>query len=320
MLGLLLAATLASCESNENLAPIVVERNTLNYVVRDNFGLSYLAVALNRTGLEGRLTEPGPFTLLAPSDAAFQAAGFNTQVAVSEAASSLSGRTNYHILTGEHPFLDQPLGLNQPLETISGSAVYLSRVKKDVDTITTINGSRLIRADIRASNGLMQVIDRYLEPNTFEQVGEALSADSDLALFYHALKRSGILAELNSSETYTVFAPNNAAVRTYGYADVMAIETADPEVLKTWLSYHIAHERKFAQDYFLLAEEGSTSYIETMLDGRTVTVNLLRQANVPNSFTGINVRGLGSTANITPARRDILAGNGVIHVIGTVLR
>ncbi|MGG5905679.1 fasciclin domain-containing protein, partial [Sphingobacterium daejeonense] len=58
------------------------------------------------------------------------------------------------------------------------------------------------------------------------------------------------LESLAGSTNLTVFAPNNTAVKNYGYANLEAIEKTDPEVLKAWLSYHIAKDRKFAQDYF----------------------------------------------------------------------
>lgn len=321
LLGLVIITLMFSCKKNENEALHSPDKATLNYLVKDNFTLGLFAVALNRTGLDKQLDSHGPYTLLAPSDDAFKAAGFSSQAAVFAApVAELSLRSMYHILPGEQSIAKQPLGLNQVLKAASGKGVYLSRIKKGQDTITTINGARVLKSDTRASNGLLQVIDRLLVPNVFDKVGDALSADIDLVLFYQALRRSGLLTELNGEGNYTIYALDNAAMRSSGYTNIMDIEAADPAQLKTWLSYYIARERRFAQDYFLLTAAGETYYTETMLDNRTITVNLRNSMNVPNGFSGISVKGPGNNWGITPTRTDILAGNGVIHVLAEVLR
>lgn len=321
ILSLLLAAGISGCDKSDEKSAPSIDRTTLNYVVRNNFGLTYLATALNRTGLEKDLTTPGPYTLLAPSDAAFQAAGFSNPAAVFAAPTGpLGERSRYHILKTELKLSTSPLGLNQPHESSLGSMLFLSRAIKGVDTITTINGARVTRLDTKASNGLMQVIDRFLAPNLYTNVKDALAGDVELSLFYHALKQAGLLDDLVATENYTIFAVNNAAMQTAGYSTIETIQAAAPATLRSVFAYHIAKNRKFAQDYFLLAAAGQTTYAETMLDGRTLTVNLLNQSGVPNSFTGITLRGIANVSPLTPTRSDGLAGNGVIHVMGGVMR
>ncbi|ULT26707.1 hypothetical protein KUH03_07695 [Sphingobacterium sp. E70] len=70
----------------------------------------------------------------------------------------------------------------------------------------------------------------------------------------------------------------------------------------------------------MLTPDGTTSYTETMLNEKTLTINLLGQYNVPNSFTGITIKGTGNSWALTPLRMDVLAGNGVIHVMGQTLQ
>lgn len=320
--GVVVITLLSACSKNNDPANPPHNKGTLNFLVKDNFTLGFFAVALNRTGLEKQLVQPGPYTLLAPSDDAFKAAGFFSQADVFNApVANLSVRSAYHILSGEQVILSKPLGFNQPLKTVGGTTVYLSRVKKGPDTLTTINGARLLKADTRASNGLMQVIDRLLVPNVFDKVGDALSANVDLSLFYQALKRSGLLAEVNGSGSYTIYALNNAAMRQNGYNDVTVIEGSDPAALKALLSYHIAKNMKFAQDYFLLAAPGQIKYTETMLDDRAITIQILTEYNNPNIFAGIKVmQGPDEWNGITPLQTDILAGNGVIHVLDRTIR
>ncbi|PRD47822.1 fasciclin domain-containing protein [Sphingobacterium haloxyli] len=321
IVAVLLLTNVVSCQKDTGPTAPVADRNTLNYVVRDNFGLSFLAVALNRTGLETQLAEPGPYTLLAPSDAAFQSAGFNTQAAVSSAASELAVRCQYHVLPGDLLIEDQPLAFNMELETILGTAVYLSRVELGEDTVTTVNGGRVLRADTHASNGVMHVLDRFLHPAIFDKLGDALSSDAELALFYHAVKHAGLLPALNSTEEFTVFALNNTAMSNLGYHSMMDIAERNPEELRAFLEAYISRGRKFAQDYYLMVppETGSTMsvYTDTMLDGVSQEIRVRRTNGL---FLDIQMRRGTTNTYFALTDADVVAGNGVLHVINQVLR
>ncbi|MGG5902283.1 fasciclin domain-containing protein [Sphingobacterium daejeonense] len=318
--AILLIVTASSCAKDEPI-PEETQKNTLTDVVRDNFGLTYLLTALHKSGLNKTLMETGPYTLIAPSDDAYNIAGYQNPAALyAEPAGKLAEQGQYHILKTQVTFAEKDLKMNQEEETLLGTKIYWSRVKRGQDTLTTINGGRLLQSDTKAANGVMQVLDRVLAPNIHENLKRAIGADADLSLFYEALKVSGLLESLAGSTNLTVFAPNNTAVKNYGYANLEAIEKADPEVLKAWLSYHIAKDRKFAQDYFLLTPEGTTTYTEEMSNGKTITIDLLSEYNVPNSFTGINMQGSGNPSGFSPLKTDRVTGNGVIHIIGEVLR
>ncbi|WP_313264053.1 fasciclin domain-containing protein [Sphingobacterium sp.] len=319
--AILVMLSLVNCSKDTVNPTEAIEKNTLNDVVRDNFGLTYLATALYKSGLNKVLMQAGSYTLLAPSDDAYKAAGYQNPAAVyAEPVSKLTEQGNYHILKAPLLFTGKALKMNQEEETLLGTKVYWSRVKRGQDTLTTINGGRLLQADTKAANGVMQVLDRLLVANVHSNLKQALAANVDLSLFYQALKAAGLLESLAGTANYTVFALNNTAIKQMGYPDLEAIEKADPAALKKLLSYHVAKERKFAQDYFLLTPQGTTSYTETMLNEKTLTINLLGQYNVPNSFTGITVKGTGNSWALTPVRTDVLAGNGVIHVMGQVLQ
>ncbi len=316
----LLSLTFFACKKDETTSAQEQKKNTLTDVVRDNFGLTYLATSLYRSGLDATLRQPGAYTLLAPSDAAYSKLYYNPAAVFDEPIAKLAEENKYHVLKGRFIFSGKPLQMNQELETLLGTKIYWSRVKRGQDTITTVNGGRILQADTKADNGAMQVLDRILVPNIHANVKDGLAANTSLTLFYQALKLSGLLETLTNTAGYTIFAPNNDAVKRFGYANLEAIQQTDPQVLKAWLNYHIALERKFAQDYFLLSAVGNTSYAEKMLDGKVLTINLLSEYNVPNSFTGITVKGVGNLSPITPVKNDIVTGNGVIHIIGEVLK
>lgn len=320
--AVLIACTLSAC-TKEEVPPQETAKNTLNDVVRDNFGLTYLATALYRSGLDKTLMQPGSVTLIAPSDDAYKASGYYTPAALyGEPVNTLAQQGQYHILKSAVTFTGKELAMNKEEETALGTNVYWSRVLRGKDTLTTVNGARILKSDTKASNGIMQVLDRVLRPNIHATLKDALAADVELSLFYEALKVSGLLESLAGTANFTVFAPNNGAVKNYGYANLDAIKEADPLILREWLSYHMAKERKFAQDYFLLTPEGMTTYTEEMSNGKTINITLNSQYNVPNSFTGITVAGPNNTGwgGIAPSRTDIVTGNGVIHIIGEMLK
>lgn len=310
---------LASCKKDDDTSG-ATDRRTVSYVVSDNFNLSYFTAALRRTGLEAGLKEKGPFTVLAPSDDAYVAANYRTVSDLLLAPyADVYAQTHYLLLKGDISLAALPLEMNQPFPALPGTEVFVSRSIKNADTITTVNGSRLLRSDIGATNGKVQILNKVLLPLKYKTTDLAVADRAELTLFHQALVRSGLLNGLQTG-TFTVFAPNNAAVRSYGYADMQAINAADPAVLAAWVKYHLVAGRNFTQDYFLRAETGKTSIVENMYDGTALTINILSQSNIPNSFTGITLRGANNTSNATVVTQDILSGNGMVHVIDQVLR
>lgn len=320
-IALMFLVTLAAACSKDKNDPEQGNSDFIPNVVADNFNLAIFNTALNKSGLALRLNEKGPFTVLAPADAAYIKAGFANSTAILTApVSEMVQRTTYHALDGMFTIGGTALQLNKILPSLGGAKVFLSRVIKGGDTLTTVNGARVLRADIKASNGTIHVIDRLLEPMAFAKLKDAVSGQVELTLFYHALLRSGLLNTLNQDASLTVFAPTNAAIRAYGYADIEAINAAAPADLTKWLRFHISIDFGFAQDYFLRTAAGKNSYEMTMLDGGVLKINLLAQSNVPNSFVGITALGPKNSSAANVVRQDILTGNGVIQIIDAVLK
>lgn len=309
-----------ACSKDKDSSP-AEDKNTIPNVIADNFNLTIFNAALNRSGLAERLSQTGPFMAFAPSDAAYKKAGFNDGTAIALAPpAQMANQTAYHLSSELINLSKLPLGMNKRVSNLLGTDLFLSRSVKGTDTLLTLNGARVLKSDIKASNGLVNVIDGLLEPIKFSTLSKALSAEPDLTLFYQALIRSGLLSSLDKETVFTVFAPSNAAIRAYGYADIVAISQADPAELLGWLRFHLMTGRNFAQDYFLKTEAGKSSYDATMLDGHILKINLLSLANVPNSFTGITVQGGKNSNAVNVVRQDVLTGNGVIQMVNGVLK
>ena len=119
-----------------------------------------LATALQAAGLVDALQGPGPFTVFAPTDAAFAKLPAGTLDQLLADKEKLTSILTYHVVSGRVMAADvvnakgaKPATLNgQTLDiTVRGGKVY-------------VNGAQVITADLIASNGVIHVIDRVLIP------------------------------------------------------------------------------------------------------------------------------------------------------------
>lgn len=263
--------------------------------------------------------ENGPFTILAPSDAAFAIAGYSKpENILAERPAVISNIGRYHTMDGFYELNKLPFLFNQELRT-RGGKVFATHWVKGVDTVLTLNGSRVVANNIPSSNGLIQVLDRVLTPYQHDKIADAITADVSITLFAQAMLRSGIKNTLDGDGPYTVFAPNNSAMADLGYKTVQQIETADVGELRRLVDYHILRDRRFVYDYILSAGPSNTAK-QAMLDGNSVNIKLVPNSSSPGSFSGIVLRGIGNSKDISLVKQDILTGNGVLHIVDQTLR
>ncbi len=241
-------------------------------------------------------------TLFAPTNAAFEAAGIT---ALPDAA-TLSAVLKYHVLDGTVGSGDLPAG-SANITTLNGD-FYLSNVAGGV----FINGSTQVGpTDISGSNGVVHVINRTLLPpsqNIAEIVSASAAADpAQFTLLLAALETADLTATFTGVGPFTVFAPTDAAFQAAGFADVAAVEAADPSALAAILTHHVvkASARVFSTD---LTDE----QVITMLNDQNVTVDL-------DDLTIQDAAGSDPASGLVAAQLNILATNGVIHVIDKVL-
>lgn len=316
---LLLAILGMSCSKDEQ-GLSDYDNNKINLVIADNFNLSIFSAALKRSNLDKDLQQGmGPYTTLAPADAAFSTAGYTSPVSVLTAnPTTISRIANYHTLDGRYELNKLPFLFNQELKS-RGGKLYVTHWIKGQDTVLTVNGARILAQNIPASNGLIQVLNRVLTPYLHDLLSDAVTAESSITLFSQALKSSGLLQNLDQNGPYTIFAPDNTAMREMGYSSVEQINSTDSEVLKRLVNYHVLKDRRFIYDYILSAGPGNESR-QAMLDGNSVNIALVPAPDVPGSFSGITLKGIGNTSPVVMVKQDILTGNGVLHIINGVLR
>jgi uncharacterized surface protein with fasciclin (FAS1) repeats len=117
-----------------------------------------LAAALEAAGLIGVLQGEGPFTVFAPTDAAFAKLPSGTVEALLADKEALTRILTYHVVAGRVTS-SQVVGLSSA-ETVAGIAAPIE-VR---DGSVFVAGAKVVTADVMASNGVIHVIDSVMLP------------------------------------------------------------------------------------------------------------------------------------------------------------
>lgn len=120
-----------------------------------------LAAALGAAGLVDTLKGDGPFTVFAPTDEAFAAlpAGTVESLLQPENRERLVAILTYHVVPGSYPAA-RVADMDQA-RTVNGDSVDIRASGGAV----TVDGARVLQADVAASNGVIHVIDTVLMPS-----------------------------------------------------------------------------------------------------------------------------------------------------------
>ena len=120
---------------------------------------STLATALKEADLVATLKQEGPFTVFAPTDEAFSKLPEGTLENLLNDKDALTNILKYHVVSGN--FMAEDVVKYESAKTISEKSFNI----KVEDGKVFINDSEVITADIKASNGVIHVIDEVLIPN-----------------------------------------------------------------------------------------------------------------------------------------------------------
>jgi uncharacterized surface protein with fasciclin (FAS1) repeats len=284
--------------------------------------LSSLVAAVLKTGLAGALSNASAnLTVFAPTNDAFEQlpAPFNNATninGITDAAqiAFLKNVLLYHVL-GKEVFSEKishgpsSAVTIKPAGTANDNTVYFS---KTFGFIRVNGNSDVIRADIDASNGVIHVINKVLLfPD--KTIAAIAIPNPNLKALVAALVKTNLAGVFAGSGDFTVFAPTDAAFAKLPApfktaASISAItDPATIAALANILKYHVVAGRNFAWDLGIL---------------KRITTIAAAPNNKVTTILGYNngwVKGDNNPAfaQITPA--DILATNGVIHVIDKVL-
>jgi transforming growth factor-beta-induced protein len=291
---------------NPSIAPIV---NTVVEPAYFNKDFSTLTAAVVQAGLLNTLINPASnLTVFAPTNAAFEAAGIT---ALPTDNIELGNILKYHVLTTEVVASALPSG-SASIATLLEKNFYLSN---NGSAGVFINGkTRVTATDIQANNGVVHVINRTLLPPS-DNIAEIVTTSAQamqpqFTQLLAALQLVPTLVDAASDESanLTVFAPTDAAFEAL-YAS-LEVEDLDGVVdaiglagLEKVLKHHIVGTRAFSTDL----QSGSLATLEQSVSVNTTTLKI----------TGAS--GSANEAGLVATSLNILATNGVVHVIDKVL-
>jgi len=345
------ALIVAACSSDSTeetttttTEPPMEETTTVLDLAVEAGQFSTLVAAIEATGLGETLSGEGPFTVLAPTDAAFEAAFEALGITAEELLADTDTLTDillYHVLGQEAD--------SQLVATLDGQEVPTLQGESVLVTVSggtiSINDAEVVSADLAADNGIVHVINGVLlPPSIAEALGVAApeettttteattttttteapaeptiadividAASGDPAQFtvllaaVQAADPSVLEALSDPSQTLTVFAPTDEAFANLLDAlGLTAEELLASEDLTYILTYHVLGSVVMAEDILGAGEE---EIVTPTLAGEDLVVRVTDEGSV-------TFPQAGGGMVITP---DVEASNGVVHIVDAVL-
>lgn len=257
-------------------------------------GFSTLVAAVAKAELLPALSNPlASLTVFAPTNEAFDdlAGDLGTDINGILALPNLDDVLMYHVLGSEvlasaitNGTIVAPLSLSNTL-----------KLTKTMLGDIFVNQAEVITANVDADNGVVHVIDAVVLP--VETVADK-AIDGGLSTLVAAIVKAELLPALSDPfDTFTVFAPTNAAFEAFATAlgtdlnGILALSNLEDVLL-----YHVTEGNIVSGDL--------TNGNVTMLNGDDVIVNITN---------GVQI----NDANVTTA--NVEADNGVVHIIDAVL-
>lgn len=295
-----------SCDDDDE--GTLPSQNKITSIAANTPDLSILVSALDRANLISVLDGDGPFTVLAPTNAAFvQFLADNNYASLDDVPDAVLTQVLLnHVVAGSFQSSDLSTGYVTTQATSAASNTNMSLYVNTSAVVSFNDVSSVTTPNIMASNGVIHIVDAVIGLPTV--VTFAL-ADPNFSSLVAALTRDDqpdFAGILSGNGPFTVFAPNNNAFGNLvaeldGVNGLGDIPTA---TLTAVLQYHVV---------------SGNVRSSAIMDGMDVPT-----LNASNNFTINTTNGVvitdasGRTSNIV-SPLDIQASNGVIHTIETVL-
>jgi transforming growth factor-beta-induced protein len=259
-----------------------------------------LATALQAAGLVDALKGAGPFTVFAPTDEAFAALPAGMLEALLKDPKTLGDVLKYHVVSGAVKAADV-VKLSEAM-SLQGEPIA---IKVDGSKVM-VNGANVVSTDVEASNGVIHIIDTVILPPSMAKAEEKME-DKDIVdtavaagsfkTLAAALEAAGLVEALKGEGPFTVFAPTDDAFAALPAGTVEGL-LKDPAALGAILKYHVVAGKVLAADAAKLSEA------ETL-------------QGAPIAISAKDGKVMINDAEVISA--DVMARNGVIHVINKVI-
>lgn len=267
-----------------------------------------LVAALQATGLDAALADgSASYTVFAPTDAAFAMLGEEKINYLLANPDVLTNVLLQHVVGAEVPSVSAYTLNGMDAETLSGAMLPIS-INSETDMLM-FGGANIVTKDIYTSNGVIHVIDMVVIadvelPSYLMSITEVAAANGSFNTLVAALQATDLDSVLADEEgTFTVFAPTDAAFALLGEETINAL-LADPEALANILLYHVV--------------SGADVRAETAISVANSSESKVMMANEQYSALSM-ADGTLYINKSSISMADVVANNGVIHVIDQVI-
>ena len=267
--------------------------NSIYDIVSNSPDHTTLSTAIDACALDGVLSGAGPFTLFAPTDAAFNLLPAGTITALLNDIPQLTDILKHHVVADS--VMSGMLSNGQVVTTLLGTDITVTINSSGV----FIDNAQVTVADLVADNGVVHVIDAVLLPPTppTNTIYDIVSNSPDHTTLKTAIDACELDAVLSGAGPFTLFAPTDAAFNLLPAGTVTALINDIPQ-LTNILKHHVVADS-------VMSGMLSNGQVVTTLLGTDITVTI--------NSSGVFI----DNAQVTVA--DLVADNGVVHVIDAVL-
>lgn len=204
--------------------PTMAQDQTIVEIASGNPDFSTLVAAVQAAGLVETLSGEGPFTVFAPTNAAFEKLGQDTINSVLADADLLTAILTYHVVPGS--LTSANVAAATSLATVQGAEIAVTR--SDGQLFLNENVA-FVATDIEASNGIIHVIDTVLLPPTDEAAAPAEEAAAEEVVHIRVAH----------------FSPDTPAVDVYVNGELSAVQGLEFPIITDWIelpagSYNLA--------------------------------------------------------------------------------
>ena len=312
----LLMIGMTSCSDDDDNGTTVTTTTVVDVALENN--LTSLAAALQATDLVTTLQGDGPFTIFAPSNAAFSQLLSDTGLDLDNLSTEEEALVRNILLN--HVIIGSTITSTNLVDAGSGYTNTAATGPNDANLslyYTTSNGvmlngsSTVTSADNIATNGIVHIVDEVIGLPTIATFATTNSALSNLVaalqLADTATPTVPYISTVSdaSAGPFTVFAPTNDAFASLllelDPSGNTALGDLDPATVDAVLTYHIVSGN--------IQSSGLPNGTVATIGGDIIADNSAFTLTDPN----------GRVSNIVTSLVDIQSMNGVVHVIDTVL-
>ncbi len=299
-----LSVAILSCDDDDDTTPPAATNTIVDFVVNAGPDYSDLLAAVIKADLAETLSGPGPFTVFAPNNDAFDtflaANGFADLDAVP--TDVLTEVLLNHTVSGSLTASGLPIGYINSLATSTAANLPMSMYVEKSSGVVVLNGvSTVTGADNVVDNGVVHLVGDVIG---LPSIATHAVANSTFSSLVEALSLVDLVPTVDTGGPFTVLAPTNAAFDTFlNGADLGDIPV--PALTQVLLN-HVLNGVTLSTD-LTTAGAGYSNTLASGADDNVLSIYF-------NTSDGVTFNGK-STVLVA----DVIANNGVIHAVDAVI-